>query len=248
MSEDAALSVDDDHAKGIERVLVVTAHPDDAEFGLAGTVALWTDAAIAVSYLVVTNGDAGAADGATDRNALAELRRTEQVAAAAAVGVSDVSFLGYPDGRLEASPELRRDISRVIRTIRPDRVVCPSPERLWDTLAASHPDHLAAGEATVRSVYPDARNPFSFPELLDEGLEPFSVRELWMMAHPSPNRAVDVTETFARKASALRSHVSQIGAGEWIEERLGARLAAQAERAGLGRGRFAELFKVVIAP
>ena len=229
-------------------MLVVAAHPDDPDFGAAGTVALWTDAGIAVSYLIVTNGDAGDSDPLTDRVALTELRKKEQVAAAEVVGVSDVGFLGYPDGKLEASHELRRDISRTIRKIRPDRVVCQSPERLWDSLAASHPDHLAAGEATVCAVYPDARNPFSFPELLDEGLEPFSVRELWMMAHPEPNRAVDVTESFSRKVTALRRHVSQIGEGAWIEERLGGRLAASAQLAGLGEGRYAELFRVVSAP
>ena len=245
MSEPLVL---EDHTTGIERVLVVTAHPDDPEFGAAGTVALWTDAGISVFYLIVTNGDAGDSDPKADRAVLAELRKKEQIAAAEVVGVNDVSFLDYPDGKLDASPELRRDISRAIRTIQPDRVVCQSPERIWDSLAASHPDHLAAGEATVRAVYPDARNPFSFPELLDEGLEPFSVRELWMMAHPNPNRAVDITESFGRKVAALRRHVSQVSEGVWIEERLGGRLAAGAARAGLGEGRFAELFRVVIAP
>ena len=129
-------------------------------------------------YCIVTDGDAGGSDRSI-ASALAGIRRDEQRAAAAVVGVQDVCFLGYPDGALVASNELRRDICRVVRTLRPDRVVCQSPERYWDAIGASHPDHLAAGEATVCAFYPDVRNPFAHPELLGEGLEPHTVRELW---------------------------------------------------------------------
>jgi LmbE family N-acetylglucosaminyl deacetylase len=179
---------------------------------------------------------------------MAKLRRQEQRAAAAEVGVSDVAFLAHPDGRLLASIELRRDISRQIRRIRPQRLVCPSPERLWDRIGASHPDHLAAGDAAVSAAYPDARNPFAHPELLEEGLEPHSVAEIWMMAATSPNRVVDITDTFDRKIAALRRHRSQVGEGEWLDERLRTWAQETGRLAGLGDGRLAEAFQVVVTP
>ena len=161
---------------------MVTAHPDDVDFGAAGTVAAFTSAGVDVTYCIVTNGDAGGSDRTMSRAEMAALRQDEQRAAAAVVGVSDVRFLAHPDGMVQASLELRRDISRVIRQVRPERVITQSPERNWAAIFASHPDHLAAGEAAVCAVYPDARNPFAHPELLDEGLEPWSVAQLWVMS------------------------------------------------------------------
>src|SRR5579872_3754345 len=184
-----------DESTGVERILAVTAHPDDVDFGVAGSVATWVKAGIEVAYCIVTDGDAGGSDRTITRPEMATIRRQEQRAAAAEVGVTDVTFLGYPDGRLVPSIELRRDISRQIRRHRPQRLVCQSPDRLWERLGASHPDHLAAGEAAVDAAYPDARNPFAHPELLEEGLEPFAVSEIWMMAAPGANRVVDVTDT-----------------------------------------------------
>src|SRR4051812_21966374 len=166
----------------VERVLVVTAHPDDVDFGAAGTVATWSDAGIEVSYCIVTDGDAGGFDPDVPRTEIPRIRRAEQTAAAAAVGVTDLEFLGYPHGAPGVSMDLRRDISRAIRRVRPQRVVCQSPERVWDRLFASHPDHLAAGEATVCAVYPDARNPFAHSALLADGFEAWTVSELWIMA------------------------------------------------------------------
>src|SRR5712692_7458696 len=221
-SSDAALL---DDPSGVERILMVSAHPDDVDFGAAGSVAVWTGLGIEVAYCIVTDGDAGGSDRAISRADIPALRRDEQVAAAAEVGVTEVRFLGYPDGRLVASMELRRDLSREIRRFRPQRVVCPSPERNWEPINVSHPDHLAAGEATVCAVYPDARNPFSHPELLQEGLEPHTVTQLWLMAHPRRNRVLDVTDTFPQKLAALRRHRSQVGDGEWLEERIGEFLA-----------------------
>jgi LmbE family N-acetylglucosaminyl deacetylase len=151
----------------IRRVLVITAHPDDVDFGMAGTVATWTDAGIEVIYCIVTDGDAGGSDPSVSRADMVTLRQAEQIAAAKCVGVSDVRFLGYPDGRVEPSIGLRRDIARVIRQVRPDRVACQSPERNYARIPASHPDHRAAGSAALDAVYPDARNPFAFPELAD---------------------------------------------------------------------------------
>ncbi len=244
--DSAALALDD--LEDVERILVVCAHPDDVDFGVAGSVATWVKAGIDVGYCIVTDGDAGGSDRSVSRPDMAVTRREEQRAAAAEVGVRDVTFLGYPDGRLTPSIELRRDISRQIRLVRPQRLVCQSPERLWDRIPASHPDHLAAGEASVCAVYPDARNPFAHPELLAEGLEPHTVPEIWMMAAPEPNRAVEITDTFDRKIAALRRHRSQVGEGEWLDGRIRTWVEAGGRQAGLGEGRLAELFRVVATP
>jgi LmbE family N-acetylglucosaminyl deacetylase len=242
----ALIALDD--LEGVEKILVVCAHPDDVDFGVAGSVAVWVKAGVDVAYCIVTDGDAGGSDRSISRADMAVLRREEQRAAAAEVGVHDVTFLGYPDGRLTPSIELRRDISRQIRVNRPQRLVCQSPERLWDRIGASHPDHLAAGEASVCSVYPDARNPFAHPELLDEGLEPHTVTEMWLMAAPNPDRAVEITDTFDLKIAALRRHRSQVGEGEWLDARIRTWVEAGGSAAGLGDGRMAELFRVVVTP
>ncbi len=144
-----------------------------------------------------------------------------------------------------ADLDLRRAITAVIRRFRPDRVVTQSPERNWDRIYASHPDHLAAGEAATCAVYPDARNPFAFPELLDEGLEPHTVPELWLMATDRADRAVDATEHFDRKLAALRSHRSQVGDGSELDALLRSWMAGTALAAGLPEGRLAEAFRVV---
>ena len=233
----------------VRRILVIAAHPDDVDFGSAGTVARWTDAGIEVVYCLVTDGDAGGSDLAMSRPDMAELRRREQTAAAGQVGVHDLRFLGYPDGRVEATLALRKDLARVIRQVRPDRVVCPSPERDYLRPGISHPDHRAVGNAALDAVYPDARNPFAFPDLLDaEGLKPWIVREVLISGPRVPGvsiRYVDVTETFDRKVAALREHVSQIGGRDGLEDMLRQRLAAAAELAGLPEGRLAESFAVV---
>lgn len=229
----------------VPRVLVVTAHPDDVDFGMAGTVASWTAAGTEVAYLVVTDGDAGGFDRDISRPEMAALRRDEQRAAAKTVGVDQVEFLGYSDGRLVPSIELRRDISRAVRQFRPDRLVCQSPERTWQRIGASHPDHLAAGEAAVCAVYPDARNPFAHPELLAAGLEPHTVPELWLMAGREPDHYVDVTETAERKLAALRCHASQLPEMAAMETRVRGWLAATAAAGGLPEGRLAEAFQVV---
>jgi LmbE family N-acetylglucosaminyl deacetylase len=229
----------------VQRVLAVLAHPDDADFGAGGTIARWTDEGIEVTYCLVTDGDAGGFDRSVARTDIPEIRRTEQRNAAKAVGVEDVRFLGYPDGRLELTLDLRRDISRVIRQVRPQRVLTQSPERNWARIQASHPDHLTTGEATLRAIYPDSRNPFAFPELLaDEGLEPWEVAEVWVMAHPSPNQYVDVTDTFDRKIAALRAHMSQTAHMDDLEIWLRERLGQLATDAGLPAGHLAEAFAV----
>jgi LmbE family N-acetylglucosaminyl deacetylase len=233
----------------VRRVLVVTAHPDDVDFGSAGTVAAFTSAGLEVTYCIVTNGEAGGSDRTLPRSEMAALRQDEQRAAAAAVGVSDVRFLGHPDGRVEATLDLRRDISRVIRQLRPERVITQSPERNWDFIFASHPDHMAAGEAAVCAVYPDARNPFAHPELLEvEGLEPWTVPELWIMAPGSGDAtsriAVETTTTIDRKVAALMCHKSQMTDPDAIAQRVRAGALAMGATAGLPEGRSAEVFRV----
>jgi LmbE family N-acetylglucosaminyl deacetylase len=229
----------------VSRILVVTAHPDDVDFGAAGTIARWTDAGVEVSYCICTDGDAGGFDPAVPREDIPRIRRAEQVQAAKEVGVSDVRFLGYQDGHLTVTQELRRDISRVIRQVRPQRMLIQSPERNWQRIAASHPDHLAAGEAAIYAIYPDARNPFAHPELLrDEGLDAWSVAEVWISAHPEPDHYVDVTETFDRKIAALRAHESQTAHMDDLETFVGDWLRANAVVAGFGERRMAEAYKV----
>jgi LmbE family N-acetylglucosaminyl deacetylase len=229
----------------IERILVITAHPDDVDFGVAGSVARWTDAGIAVAYCIVTDGEAGGFDEAVPRPAMAELRRAEQTAAAKVVGVTDLTFLGHPDGRLVSSLELRRDLARVIRARRPDRVVCQSAERVYSRIYASHPDHLAAGDAAIAAVYPDARNPFAHPELLDEGYEPWSAPEVLVMAAPASDVHVDITDTIERKIEALLCHASQISDPDALAERIRGWGAAVAQAAGWPDGRAAEGFLFV---
>jgi LmbE family N-acetylglucosaminyl deacetylase len=229
----------------VGRVLVVSAHPDDVDFGAAGTVATFTDAGVEVAYCIVTDGDAGGSDGSITRGQMAAIRRSEQRAAAAQVGVHDVTFLGYPDGQLVATLDLRRDITRVIRRFRPQRVLAQSPERLWDRIYASHPDHLAAGEAAICAVYPDSRNPFAHPELMAEGLEPHTVSELWLMAAPSTSVVVDTSAAIDRKVAALRCHRSQVGDGEQVAERMRSWGIATAVESGLPDGATAEAFQVV---
>jgi LmbE family N-acetylglucosaminyl deacetylase len=230
---------------GIERALVITAHPDDVDFGAAGTVATWTDQGIEVAYCVVTDGDAGGFDPAIDRAEIPAIRRAEQEAAAKVVGVDEVFFLGHPDGRLYATIELRRDISRVIRRFRPQRVLCPSTERMLDRIYASHPDHLAAGEAAICAVYPDARNPFAFPELIAEGLEAHTVPSVWIMAGPRQDVYVDITDTFDRKLTALLQHVSQHTNPGQLRDLMYGWAKANAEAAGFEEGRLAEGFQAI---
>jgi LmbE family N-acetylglucosaminyl deacetylase len=229
----------------VERILVVTAHPDDVDFGAAGSVATWTDRGIEVSYCVVTDGDAGGFDPEVPRSQIPAIRRAEQTAAAKIVGVTDLHFLGHPDGRLALSIELRRDIARVIRVVRPQRVVSQAPERNYQRIYASHPDHLVVGEATLCAVYPDARNPFAFPELMEEGLEPWAAAEVWLMVGQKLDAFVDITDTFDRKLAALKAHESQMTDVDAMAERVRMWTTATAQMAGLPEGRKAEAFMVV---
>jgi LmbE family N-acetylglucosaminyl deacetylase len=230
----------------IARVLVVTAHPDDADFGAAGTIAGWVDAGLAVTILLCTHGEQGGFDD-NNRDQMPAIREHEQVAASAALGVKDVRFLpGHRDGWLEPSWELQRQIVEVIRDVQPQRVLIQSPERWYDRIQASHPDHLAAGEAAIRAIYPAAENRFAWPELIEKGLQPWHVSEVWIMAHPEMTHAVDITDTFDRKLAALQAHASQTGhMGEQLEGMLRGWASGLAEMFGLGQDRMAECFHIM---
>lgn len=234
----------------VERALVVVAHPDDVDFGAGGTIATWTDAGIDVTYCLVTAGDNGGFDPAVPREDIPHIRMAEQRAAGKVLGVTDVRFLGYRDGQVQATYELRRDISRVIRQVRPQRMLVQSP--LWNfaRIGTSHPDHMATGEASWRAIYPDARNPFAHPELLaDEGLADWKVQEVWMMGGPDADVVVDVTATFDRKIAALREHVSQTEhMGDRLVEMVRGWLKSYAETHGLPEGHLAEVFNVYSMP
>jgi len=226
-------------------VLVVSAHPDDVDFGVSGAVATWTDAGIAVTYCIVTDGQQGGFDRSLPREQMVDVRRKEQTVAAAHVGVDDVRFLGYSDGELEPTKQLVLDISRMVRELRPQRMVIPSTERDYRRIGRSHPDHLAAGKAALDAIYPAARNPFAHPELLEEGLEPWTVADTWLMGHPSSNHTVDVTAVFERKIAAIMAHESQHPDPEGLEAGIREGFGANARAAGLPEGSQAETFFVV---
>ena len=233
--------------KGIQRVLVVVAHPDDCDFWAAGTIAGWVEAGLSVTILLCTHGEQGGFDD-TNREQMPAIREREQVAASAALGVKDVRFLqGHRDGWLEPSWELQRQIVEVIRDVRPQRVLIQSPERWYDRIQASHPDHLAAGEAAIRAIYPAAENRYAWPELIErQRLEPWHVNEVWIMAHPEMTHVVDITDTFGRKVAALQAHTSQTGhMGDQLEDFLSDWGSGVAEMFGLGQGRLGECFHVM---
>ncbi len=227
------------------RVLAIVAHPDDIDFGTAGTMARLVDAGAHVSYCVLTSGEAGPPE-ALSRDEVKALREAEQRAAAEAVGVQEVVFAGQPDGRLEPSLALRREISRVIRQVRPELVVTQSPERSWDSMYRSHPDHLAAGEATIAAVYPDARNPHAHPELLAEGLEPHEVAEVWVTGLDPLDVFIDITDVFERKTKALACHASQVSERFDVDDLLRQWAAATTERHGLPEGRLTEAYRRIV--
>jgi LmbE family N-acetylglucosaminyl deacetylase len=233
----------------IERVLVVTAHPDDVDFGAAGTIANLTDAGVEVVYCLVTDGQAGGFDRSIPREEMGMIRREEQTKAAAEVGVTALHFLGHMDGTVVADMALRHDISLVIRQVRPQVVITQSPIRNLDSTYGSHPDHTATGEATMCAVYPDARNPFAFPGSACAELEEWKVDEVWIPFGPGveghDDGVVDITDQVDRKVRALRCHVSQHEDVDATEERVRVWFQSIALNHGLPVGRSAEVFRVV---
>jgi LmbE family N-acetylglucosaminyl deacetylase len=229
-----------------ERVLVFAAHPDDIDFGAAATVSAWTAAGVSVSYCILTDGDAGGFSD-DDRGSVAALRRDEQRAAAALVGVSDVTFLGEPDGYLQPTDHIIREIVRRMREVRPDVVVSMHPERSWDRIQKSHPDHLACGEAVTRAIYPAVENPFAYPELEAAGIRSHRVPWLWFYGGPAhlENTFVDVTGREDLKIEAISAHRSQHPDVERMQSRVRSILTENARRAGFPEGTSAESFHAV---
>ncbi|MDQ4046460.1 MAG: PIG-L family deacetylase, partial [Actinomycetota bacterium] len=194
----------------VERVLCFAAHPDDIDFGAAGTVAAWTAAGVKVTYCIMTDGDAGGFDPA-HRAEIIALRTAEQERAASLVGVTDIHYLHERDGFLEPNHLVMLGVVKLIREVRPDVVLSMHPERNWERIQKSHPDHLAVGEAVTRAIYPAAENPFAYPELAESGLEAYKVPWLWLFAGPEEreNHFVDVTAHVESKLEAIHVHVSQ---------------------------------------
>ena len=187
-------------------ILVVTPHPDDAEFGVAGTVARWTKQGKQVVYVVCTNGDKGTSDLDVKPDELAEIRQNEQRAAAEVLGVREVVFLENPDQGLEDTPEFRKQIVRMIRRYRPETVVTADPYRryIW------HRDHRITGQVTIDAVFPYARDHLAYPDLLEEGLKTHKAKEMLFWASENINYISDITDTFELKLAALRCHQSQV--------------------------------------
>ncbi|MCC6629459.1 MAG: PIG-L family deacetylase [Chloroflexi bacterium] len=208
--------VDQSSAPG--RTLAILAHPDDPDFLAGGTVAGWTDAGGEVVYLLCTRGDGGTTDPTISHDQLAEQRQAEQRAAGLALGVHEVHFLEHGDGQLQHTLDLRRQLVRAIRRIRPDRLLCFDPATRWYADYVNHPDHYLSGEAALAAVFPTARERLAFPELLEqEGLEPHAVMEIWLVGTLQPNYWQDIGATLERKIAAMRCHVSQVGDGQRVE-------------------------------
>jgi len=192
--------------------MVIVAHPDDAEFSSAGTIAKWAREGKEIIYVLCTSGDKGTSDPSISPAQLAEVRRREQEAACNVLGVKQVVFLGYEDGVLVSTIGLRRDLVRQIRRFKPDVVVCQDPTSRWSAQGyLNHADHRAAGDATLDAVYPSARDPHVFPDLLTEGLEPHKVREVYVGGTNTPDIWIDVSDTIDVKVHALHAHESQVG-------------------------------------
>ena len=231
-----------------ERVLVVAAHPDDPEFGYGATIAKLAGDGADVFYVICTDGCQGGEDPSVPDAELSATRYAEQRAAAEVLGVKDVVFLGFRDGYLAPNVDLRKAIAREIRRYKPDLVLTHAPVRALSVgIGASHPDHLAVGEATMSAVYPDARNPRAYPELLDEGLEAHKVKEVWLPGLEQADHFVDATGLIEKKIEAIRCHRSQFQKpgmdqddvpGKWIRERM----RQVGERAGF---EYAEGFKKI---
>jgi len=227
----------------IERVMVVTAHPDDSEFGAGGTVAKMVKEGREVAYVVVTNGNKGSGDRAMTPERLVAIREEEQRNAAKVLGVADVRFLGYPDCEVEDTRDLRRDVTREIRRFRPDLIICQSPHRT-SNLGGSHRDHRVAGGVALDCVYPLARDHMAFPELMPE-FEPHKVRELYVMQWDEPDHVVDITDTIDLKLKALTCHVSQFRDFAAVEKRVRERSAFLGTSKGYA---CAEAFDRIVIP
>lgn len=226
------------------KLLVIVAHPDDIEFVVAGTVAKWVGAGARVRYVLATSGDAGSHQPGITREEVARIRETEQRAAAQVVGVDDVVFLGYHDGEVESTLDLRRDLVREIRRFEPDTVICYDPTRLLvGDRYINHPDHRAVGQAALDAIAPAAAMPLVFAELREEGLEPHRVKEVLVASTLEPDTWIDISDTIDLKAQALRQHASQFPDGWDPEEMIRGWASETGEKAGVP---YAEAFRRIM--
>jgi LmbE family N-acetylglucosaminyl deacetylase len=226
----------------IQRVMVVTAHPDDPEFGAGGTVAKLVQQGKQVTYCIVTNGNKGSGDRDMTPERLAKIREEEQRNAARVLGVETVDFLGFEDGELEDTRESRLAVTATIRRHRPDLIIAQNPHRTRN-LFASHRDHRVAAGIVLDCVYPLARDHMAFPELLARGLEPHKVKEVHLMWWEDPEVVVDITEAMDLKIKALACHVSQIRDMAGVEARVRERAAQLGKRKGYA---YAETFDRIV--
>jgi LmbE family N-acetylglucosaminyl deacetylase len=229
-----------------KRAMTIHAHPDDQEFSVAGTLAAWTKAGCEIVSVVITSGDAGSNDPAHNadyKTTLARIREAEQTAANEVLGIKETVFLGYPDGELEATLELRQELTRLIRRYKPDVVVTGDPETFfYGSDYVNHPDHRAAARAACEAVFPSAGTRLIFTNLLAEGLEPHNVKRLYVHGTEKPDTWVDISATMPLKISALRRHTSQIG--EWDVDKEMRKWAAETGKKK--KMKYAEAFKVMI--
>ena len=227
---------------GPRRVAVIFAHPDDAEFICAGTVAKWASEGHHVMYVLLTSGDKGSDDPEITPERLVAIREREQRDACDLLGVKEVHFMRRLDGSLVADMDLRRDIVRVIRRLKPDVVICQDPTvRYVEKAYINHPDHRAAGDATLDAIFPAARNRMTFPELLEEGLEPHRADEIWLAGSDAPDTAVDITGHIDTKIAALRAHKCQLG--DWDPDEMIRTWSRETAARFPDHGEYAEAFR-----
>ena len=228
----------------LRRILCISAHPDDNEFTIAGSVARWAREGRHVTFCLVTTGGAGVNEHTPSSEGLIPIRERETHAAARMLGVKDVILLGYADGTLEPTLTMRRDLTRVIRRVRPDIVVCSDPTvRFYGNEYMHHPDHRAVASAALDAIFPSAETSAIFPELLAEGLPPHKVKQVFLAGSLDPDVFVDIAPTLGIKCRALKAHRSQVGKGEWVDQLLKAWALRDGKRGGL---RYAEAFKRMV--
>jgi LmbE family N-acetylglucosaminyl deacetylase len=229
--------------KELQQILVILAHPDDPEFFCGGTLALWASQGHVIHYLLLTCGDKGFHDPTASPDQICRIRHAEQEAAAAVIGAKSVQFLDREDGYLQPTLELRKEVVRAIRQVRPDILVTCDPTYLFSgDRHINHPDHRYAGQVVLDAVFPAAGNPFFFPDLLQEGLEPHTPKEVWVSLAIEPNVTIDITDTWATKIEALKKHASQIGDPAEFVERMRAR---KSDRSTTDKDFFDEKFRII---
>ncbi len=228
----------------LRRILCISAHPDDNEFTVGGSVARWVREGREVAFCLVTTGGAGVNEHTPSNEGLIPIREKETRAAAKILGVKELMLLGYADGTLEPTLGMRRDLTRVIRRFRPDIVVCSDPTVRWyGTEYLNHPDHRAVADAALDAVFPSSETRVIFPELLAEGLGPHKVKQVFIVGALEPDVFVDITATLGAKCRALKAHRSQVGKGEWVDQLLKSWAIRDGKRGGV---RYAEAFRRMV--